>query len=340
MKNGMLNFGMTACLCLAFTTAGQARSIDDAADLRTQQAQEKQELNEMRQEMQNLRSNMTDALDSMGKVQSQLATQKQKVREFHLQAKEGLCELTPGYSASLLTYNDQAPGPVIKVEEGDPVRIVLHNQLKVPTSLYFHGLTLPQEVSGLPRSGAGLIAPGQSYTYQFIANQTGTFFYHPHTPHLDQMSHGLCGALVVEPRTAHKTYERDFVLIITQANPTGKSGSPLFLVNGKSAPAIAPLDVKRGERIRLRLLNLSQEICPLSLSGHKLEIVANNGSDSLEPHVTRDTLSLNPGDRLDVEFVANNPGVWSFSSLLAGQCSNQGKFPGGIALVVRYPTAK
>lgn len=67
-----------------------------------------------------------------------------------------------------------------------------------------------------------------------------------------------------------------------------------------------------------------------------MEIVSINGSDLLEPHVTRDTITLNPSDRMDVEFQANNPGVWSLASELTDQSSNQGTFPGGIACVIRY----
>lgn len=336
--------GLVACACLAlnFMPFGQSRSIDDAADLQTQQQQEKLELEEMRQEIKSLKSNMTDALQSMGQVRSQMNNRTKKVREYHLQAKETAWELAPGYFTNALTYNGLLPGPVLQAEEGDLVRIVLHNQLKNATSLYMQGLVLPQEVSGLPRSGAGLVAPGESYAYQFIANQSGTFFYRPQTPHLDQMPRGLGGAFIVEPKSTAKTYERDLVLVISEALPQAKTAStpskmsPLFLINGKSAPSIPPLDVKNGERIRFRLINLAQSACPLSLSGHKLEIVAQNGSDSIEPHTSRDTITINPGERMDLEFTANNPGVWSFSSMLPGQSSNQGKFPGGIAQVVRY----
>lgn len=351
-------------IALSFVLAAELLSpcycapIDDAADLRTQQAQEKLELDDMKGEIKNLRSQMADTMGNMERLHSQTGKQQQsqdhKGKEFRLQAKESVCELMPGLSANVLTYNGEMPGPVIRVREGDAVRIVLNNQLKNPTSFYIQGMILPHQIAGLPRKGFGLASTGESCTFQFTADQVGTFCYHPQVPQLDQMSGGLFGALVVEPRSTPKTYERDFVLVISEVsdphaplkNPT-KTGQAsaggqghqqqIFLVNGKSAPAIPALDVQRGERIRLRLINLSQSSCPLNLGGHKLEVVSQNGSDSTEPHVTRDTITLGAAERMDVEFVADNPGVWSLSSSLPAQSSYQGKFPGGIALIVRYP---
>jgi FtsP/CotA-like multicopper oxidase with cupredoxin domain len=145
--------------------------------------------------------------------------------------------------------------------------------------------------------------------------------------------------VVVEPAAAPKTYEKDVVLVLGDTTVPAKTGgrTTYYTVNGKSAPAIPPIEVHNGERIRLRLVNVADVAFPLHLSGHKLDVVSTNGSSSIEPHVTRDTITLQPGDRYDVELTANNPGVWSLSSVLPSQTSNNGKFPGGIAVVVRYP---
>lgn len=345
-----------ACLLVStislVSPAGHAQ-IDDAADLYTQQQQEKGELRDMKQEMDSIRNNMNQALQDMQKVGAAVQARKQ-TKEFQLQCKESGWEIMPGTQIPAMTYNGKLPGPEICVQEGEHVRITLHNQLKTSTSLYFHGLILPQSVAGLPRKGAGLVAPGESYTFEFIASNPGTFWYHPQVTHADQLSRGLCGALIVEPRSMPKTYERDFALILGEWNVVdrpdnkemksaaayGTAGSyPLFLANGKSAPAIPPFEVHNGERIRLRVINASKQFCPLSLTGHKFEIVSNNGSDATEPHTTRDTVTIGPGERMDLEFVADNPGVWSLSSMIPSQSSANGKFPGGLAVVVRYPEA-
>lgn len=322
--------------------------IDDAADLRTQQEQERNELGDMKREIENIKSNMQNALQDMSRVKKMMTGEQ--VKEFHLQVKETTWEVFPGCFVNALTFNNQIPGPSLRVAEGDQVRIVVHNGLKTTTSLYIQGMQLPHKVDGLPRKGSGLINPGEVFVYQFIANQPGTYYYRPQVPHLDQMQKGLVGALVVEPKSIPKTYERDQVIVLTQANASDlkKQGATpqrpqivgnLFLANGKSAQAIAPLEVKQGERIRLRVINASPEPCPFTLTGHRLEVVAQNGSDSIEPHTTRDTITIHPGERFDLEFSADNPGVWSLSSLNASQCSFNGQFPGGFAMVVRYPDA-
>lgn len=330
-------------------TASALAQIDDAADLRTQQQQERNEMRDMKKEIDSIKSNMQDALRDMSRVQSQVSSQQQ-VKEFHLQAKETAWEVFSGCFLTTAAFNNMVPGPLIRVSEGDSVKLILHNGLKTPTSLYIQGMSLSHNVDGLPRKGAGLVGPGETFVYQFVASQAGTFYYRPQVPHLDQMHRGMVGAIVVEPKSVPKTYERDQVIVLTDASASAlkRSGttpqqkevsSGLLLCNGKSAQAIPPLEVKNAERIRLRVINASQQPVPFSLTGHRLEIVSQNGSDPIEPHVIRDTITLHPGERMDLEFTADNPGVWSLSSLNMAQCSFNGQFPGGFAMVVRYPEA-
>lgn len=335
-------FCLLALLSLLYGSYAKAQ-IDDAADLHTQQQQEKNELGDMKREIESIKNNMQNALKDMSRVQN-MASGSQ-IKEFHLQAKEASVEAFPGCTVNSYTYNNQTPGPAIRVAEGDQVRILLHNGMTVATSLYIQGMSLPHKVDGLPRKGAGLVGPGETFAYQFIASQPGTFYYRPHVPHLNQMQRGLVGVIIVEPKSIPKTYERDHVLVLSQANGsdvkrTGATSSGrLFLVNGKSAQATPPLELKEGERMRLRVVNVSPEPCTFSLTGHRLEVVAQNGSDGIEPHVFRDTITMHCGERMDLEFTADNPGVWSLSSLNASQATYNGQFPGGFAMVVRYPDA-
>jgi manganese oxidase len=330
---------LIAAAAIVSSPAITAAVIDDAADLATQQAQERQELQEMRQEIGGIKGTMQEAVQGMDQLRQRVQQQQRAAQatEVHLIAKEGSWEVAPGASTTAFTYNGQQPGPVVRVKEGDAVRIVLHNQLKAPTSLYFHGMTLPHTVDGLPRKEAGLVSPGQTYAFNFVAPSPGTYWYHPQVMHADQFGKGMYGVIVVEPR-AQKSYEKDVVLVIGQQSVPPKP-TTYFTVNGKSAPAIPPIEVRPGERVRLRLLNASAAACPLFLTGHRFEVINANGGDGLEPRITRDTLTLQPGDRYDVEFTANNPGVWSLASMLSSQTNNDGKFPGGIAVVVRYPEA-
>jgi FtsP/CotA-like multicopper oxidase with cupredoxin domain len=325
MQKLFLTLATIGCL----NVPAYAQDVDSMAGA---QAEKEAETHSMRDELNGLKSDINDSEQAMQNLQQKMAEQK-KVKEFHLFAKEGELELCPGATVHALTYNGQSPGPTIRVAVGDAVRVVLHNQLQSPTSLYFQGLTLPYKVDGLPHKEAGLVQPGASYAYQFVANQIGTFWYHPQVINADQQAQGLSGVLIVEPRE-DKPYDRDYIFLLGQWHTP--QAVTYFSVNGKSAPDTKPIEVNKGEKILLRVINTTGQVFPLSLTGHRFEIISINGSDPSEPHMLRDTVSVNPLDHMDLLFTADNPGVWSLSSGLINQTTNNGKFPGGIATVVRY----
>ena len=135
-----------------------------------------------------------------------------------------------------------------------------------------------------------------------------------------------------------RTPQHQIALHMAEPFPSLSSSRMLtfYLMNGKSAPAIPPIELRKGERVRLRVINAGSQCVPLYLSGHRFEVVSQNGGDLLEPHLFRDTIAVQPSDRIDLEFSADNPGVWSLASDIPLQATNQGRFPGGIACVVRY----
>lgn len=334
---------------LAMALLSPGASAQDGMAL--EQEQERKDLQQMRDEIQGVKSEVNEALEQMGQLKDQVSSSA--VREFHLFVKRATCEIAAGININCLTYNGKLPGPVLRAVEGERVRVVLHNQSDLPTSLLFQGLLLPQNVGGLPKKEAGLVAPGQSYAYQFVAKQSGTFFYHPQVNHAEQKTEGLSGMLIVEPAPSNKAFDKEIDVVLSDIAARAATHSALnavppqtansqhyYLFNGKTAPAIAPIELTSGERLRLRLINAGQESIPLSLSGHRFELISSNGSDPLEPHIFRDTVTLNPSDRYDLELTASNPGVWSLSSERYDQSTADGKFPGGIACVVRYRESK
>lgn len=330
-------------------------------EIKTQQEEEKDELNKMREELNDLKSTIMDGSQAMGQLQSAVA-QQAKTRVYRLAVKDGRVEIMPGVFAPALTYNGLSPGPVLEAAEGDTVQLTVSNESKQPTSFYIDGLILPQAVAGLPREGHGVIKPGGAETYQFKVEQSGLFTYHPQVNHLAQKTQGLFGMLVVDS-DAPKNFSKEQVLVIGQWTTAGApAGSPqkiapspgkgsaaaalpagpttFFTVNGKSAPAIPPIAVVRGDRVRLYVANTTSQPVPLQLTGHRFEVISVSGSDAMEPHVFRDTYCVQPGDRVVLEFLADNPGVWSLASQLPHQVTNRGKFPGGIAIPVIYPNAE
>jgi FtsP/CotA-like multicopper oxidase with cupredoxin domain len=368
---------LCACLtALIFTLATDCKAdVGVFGSLGEEQAREKVELDDMKREMNDIKSTTDEAIKGLNQLNTQVV--KQDAKEIHLFCKDSVCEMSGGIKLDCLTYNGHLPGPTIRVKEGQLLKIVLHNQLKVPTSLHIHGMALPQDIDGLPRRDAGLVKPGESYVYQFVAQPKGTYFYHPQIVHCDQKARGLYGAIIVEPSgsPSDKICDEDICLVfsdmlcgasagarpkaaatgaasgktsaspeetaktfIAQAVPTPgrpNESTRYYLINGQCAPAVPPIELSSGSRVRLRLVNAGQVPVPVHLSGHRFEIASING-DLIDVQTPRDTITLGVSDRVDVEFTANNPGTWSLGSEQVDQTTTGGKFPGGMACVVRY----
>ena len=116
-----------------------------------------------------------------------------------------------------MTYNGILPGPVIRVTEGDNVRVIVHNELTQSTSVHWHGVLLPNDQDGVPFLTQPPIRPGETFTYEFPIREgnAGTHMYHSHHNASEQVTKGLLGALIVEPRdrSAEPAYDKDELYI-------------------------------------------------------------------------------------------------------------------------------
>ena len=163
------------------------------------------------------------------------------VKVFELTAKKIQWETEPGRLVEAWAYNEQIPGPQIRVAEGDRVRVVLHNELPESTAIHFHGLELPNDMDGVPFITQPPVKPGQSFTYEFTVPNAGSHMYHSHHNSSKQVSLGLLGAFIVEPKekTQYDHADVDEVLILND-------GAHGYTFNGKSFPATQPLTCKAG----------------------------------------------------------------------------------------------
>ncbi|MEO7963197.1 MAG: multicopper oxidase domain-containing protein, partial [Gemmatimonadaceae bacterium] len=165
-----------------------------------------------------------------------------RTKVFELTATEMQWEITPGQRVAAMAYNQQVPGPEIRVREGDRVRIVLKNELSESTAMHFHGLEVPNDVDGVPFITQPPLKPGESFTYDFTVPNSGSHMYHSHHNSTKQVGLGLLGAFIVEPKVARpiERVDRDFVFILND----GVHG---YTFNGKGFPATEPLVAKLGE---------------------------------------------------------------------------------------------
>ncbi len=285
-----------------------------------------------------------------------LATEKQgaqpleykldnEVKVFSLTAKPVKWPITGGTTVTAWTYNGTVPGPLIRVNEGDKIRVVLKNELPEATSIHWHGLPVPNNQDGVaePAVTQKPIMPGETYTYEFIAKPAGTFMYHSHVQTDRQIPIGLSAPLIIDP-PGTKTYDKDFVLMLnewqvrdgkTYAAMPGMNEPNYFTVNGKAFPDIPTINVKKGERVRVRLIGAGQFEHPMHLHGMSFKIVATDGNPVPEvAQLTKDTIPVHPGERFDVEFVADNPGQWAFHCHVLHHVTNDNVEPGGLLFLV------
>lgn len=112
------------------------------------------------------------------------------------------------------TINGSLPGPTLRMKEGEQITIRVTNKMSVTSSVHWHGLILPSNMDGVPGLSFAGIKPDESFTYQFKAVQSGTYWYHSHSGYQEQT--GLYGSIVIEPRQADEVaYDRDYVVLLS-----------------------------------------------------------------------------------------------------------------------------
>ena len=213
-------------------------------------------------------------------------------------------ETEPGDVREGMGYNGIIPGPELRAEVGDDVRIELTNELDVPTALHMHHMTLPNEMDGVPGLTQDSILPGESFTYEFTVQDDGSHMYHSHFDAAEQVPGGLLGAFVVADEADDAPEADHDVVMILNDGPLG------YTINGKGFPATEPIVVEQGDTVRIRYMNEGLEIHPMHLHGMRQEVIARDG-DLLEQTYTEDTVNVAPGERVDVLVEATEPGAWA-----------------------------
>lgn len=224
--------------------------------------------------------------------------------------------LTAGGSATnLWGFNGSVPGPLLRYRKGDAVRIPVRNALPADTSVHWHGMRVPNAMDGVPYVTQNPIKPGEEFVYEFTAQDSGTFWYHPHQSSYEQVPRGLYGAFIVDeekPITVDQDVTwlisdvkigpggrqvEDFGRVLDLAND-GRLGN-LVLINGFAAGSERSLKVRSGDRVRLRLINAAaSRNFRLAFAGHVVTAIAYDGQ-AVKPHPL-DEVVLGPGMRVDL----------------------------------------
>ncbi len=244
-------------------------------------------------------------------------------KEFHLVAEPVRRQIAPGMTANLWGYNGQSPGPTIECVEGDKLRIFVTNKLPEHTTIHWHGILLPSGMDGVGGLTQPQIPVGKTFVYEFQMKKSGTFMYHPHADEMVQMAMGMMGFLVVHPKDpGFMRVDRDFVFLINAYDIEPGSYTPkvatmtdfnLWSWNSRVFPGIDHLAVRRGDRVRIRIGNLTMTNHPMHLHGYDFEVTCTDGGwvakSARWPEVTVDVAV---GQMRAIEFTANEPGDWAF----------------------------
>jgi hypothetical protein len=175
-------------------------------------------------------------------------------------------------------------------------------------------------VSGLTQPK---IAPGETFVYEYTLKQTGTLMYHPHFDEMIQIAMGMQGFFIIHPRDeAVRRVDRDFAIFLNEwfikpgtatPDPTVMIDFNVFTMNSRVFPATTPMLVRTGDRVRIRLANLSMDSHPIHIHGHKFYSTGTDaGPIAPSAWIAETTVNVPVGSTRDIEWVADNPGDWAF----------------------------
>ena len=119
-----------------------------------------------------------------------------------------------GKSGHACTVNGTLPGPIIRLKEGQKVRLSVTNSLKEDSSIHWHGILLPFQMDGVPGVSFPGIKPGRTFDYAFAVKQSGTYWYHSHSGMQEAM--GQYGAIVIDPAGPDPVaYDREHIVVLS-----------------------------------------------------------------------------------------------------------------------------
>jgi FtsP/CotA-like multicopper oxidase with cupredoxin domain len=261
---------------------------------------------------------------------------REGIKEFELTTGIVRWNILPDVEVGAYAYNGQVPGPMIRVQPDDRIRLWVRNDLPEPTTVHWHGLVLPIEQDGVPELSQAPIPPGGEHVYEFdVPDTPGTYFYHTHLSADRQQPLGLYGALIIDDPAKASDVASEHVITLGEWKVVGSETYPAmqlegmlpnyFTFNGKSYPATESLKAEVGDRILFRLIGSGQFIHPIHIHGGPFEITATDGNSvPAAARLTKDTVLVGPGERYDVVWTARNPGKWLLHCHINHHVTNDG----------------
>jgi plastocyanin len=237
---------------------------------------------------------------------------------FSLTAKIIPWEVEPGKFVDGWAYNGMIPGPIMRANVGDKIRIVLKNELPESTALHLHGVRVPNSMDGVDPYTQKAIIPGGTFIYEWTASEPSVGMYHSHHNAQVQVPNGLAGAILIgdwktmamaaaggRTKDTNNVAEQEVVMVLNDSGTIGLS------LNGKSFPATSPYSLAIGESMVVHYYNEGNMTHPMHLHQPAGLVVAKDGI-MLESPFWADTLNVAPGERWTVVYTPKDAGVWAW----------------------------
>jgi CopA family copper-resistance protein len=189
---------------------------------------------------------------------------------------ESLVNFT-GVVRTATTINGSIPAPTLRLKEGDDVTIRVTNNLKVPSSIHWHGIILPYQMDGVPGISFKGIMPGETFVYKFKLQQSGTYWYHSHSG-FQEMT-GMYGALIIEPR------EQDII-----------SADNEYVIQLSDWTDENPMDVFRKLKVQGDTYNFNQPTVPEFFD----DVASSSVANALQRREMWNKMRMNPTDLADL----------------------------------------
>lgn len=264
---------------------------------------------------------------------------RHRVKVFHIVERAAPWTLKPGMTVMANTYNGVVPGPALVVNQGDTLVLDYANGDATPDTIHLHGIhDIPVSMDGVAGISQPLVPQGGHYVYRFVADTPGTFIYHSHDQEA-MLNSGLYGAVIVlpsHPLPIERGLNGDFLEMLSSWQIQSAAENE-FTINGKEYPDTQTLDVRRGERFRIRWVNISAEnFHTMHTHGHYQQIIARDAQPASAPDV-EDTVLLGPGQRIDVVVKADaEPGTWLLHCHVLDHVENGQGMPDGLVTAIHY----
>jgi FtsP/CotA-like multicopper oxidase with cupredoxin domain len=242
--------------------------------------------------------------------------------EINLEIAPFTFEPSPKHRIRTFAYNNQIPGPLLRLRQGRPTTVSIHNATDHPEIVHWHGLFLPSEIDGAMEEGTPMIAPGDSTQFTLIPDPPGFRWFHTHIFAGNDLNRGLYsglhGPLYIDPANNPGAYDTEAFLTLHDwsghfmgsADGNMAPAYDISTINGKMLGFGDPIRVQQGQRLLLHILNSSAtDVHWIALAGHTLRVVALDGNSVATPQSVP-MLRLAPAERVSALVELNNPGVW------------------------------